>query len=132
MLVNFLKVAIRLVRRYKAYAFINMTGLAIGMTVSALILLWVVDELSYDRYHEHSQRIHRVGVDFQAGTHMTLVMSMPALAEAARNRVPEVENTARISAALAAHRSSIKNSSSMKTSFVMPTNLCSKFFHSLL
>ncbi len=94
---NFLKVAIRLVRRYKAYAFINMAGLALGMTVSALILLWVVDELSYDRFHEHSRRIQRVGVDFQAGTHMTLVMSMPALAEAARNRLPEVENTARIS-----------------------------------
>jgi len=60
MLNNYLKIAFRNLKKHKAYSFINIAGLAVGMTCCILILLWVRDELSYDRYHEKADRIYRV------------------------------------------------------------------------
>ena len=60
MLSNYLKISIRNVRKYKAYSFINITGLAIGMAVCILIMLWVQDELSYDGFHENVDNLYRV------------------------------------------------------------------------
>ena len=62
-LTNYLKIAFRTIRRHKAYTFINVTGLAIGMACCLLILLLVKDELSYDRFHEKADRIYRVTWD---------------------------------------------------------------------
>jgi len=47
---NYLKVALRNLIKYKFYSFINIAGLAIGMTCCILILLWVQGEISYDRF----------------------------------------------------------------------------------
>ena len=60
MLNNYLKIALRNLKKHKAYSFINIAGLAVGMTCCILILLWVRDELSYDRYHENADRIYRI------------------------------------------------------------------------
>ncbi len=60
MLKNYIKIAFRNIRNQKSYAFINIFGLAIGMAATILILLFVQDELSYDKYHEKSDRIYRV------------------------------------------------------------------------
>jgi len=60
MLKNYLKTAIRNLRRQKAYSTINITGLAVGLVCCMLILLWVRDELSFDRFHENADRIYRV------------------------------------------------------------------------
>ena len=60
MLSNYLKVALRNLLRHKGYSFINVFGLAIGMASCVLIMLYVQDELSYDRYHEKAERIYRV------------------------------------------------------------------------
>ena len=57
---NYLKVAFRNFKRHKGFSFINITGLSIGMACCALILLFIKDELSYDRFHEKADRIHRV------------------------------------------------------------------------
>ena len=57
MLKNYLKIALRNLLRHKAYSFINIAGLAVGVTCCLLILLFVQDELSYDRYHENAKRI---------------------------------------------------------------------------
>ena len=97
MFLNFLKVTFRKMQKQKGYAFINVAGLAVGLTISALILMWVVDELSFDRFHENSDRIHRVYVDLTAGSHMILALSMPELAGVLINEYPEVTNAARIS-----------------------------------
>ncbi|MCA6074342.1 ABC transporter permease [Fulvivirga sedimenti] len=59
MFTNYLKIALRNLRKYKAYAFINIFGLAIGMAATILMLLFVQNELSYDKYHEKSDRIYR-------------------------------------------------------------------------
>jgi putative ABC transport system permease protein len=60
MLKNYLKITIRNIKRHKAFSFINISGLAISMTCSLFILLYVLYECSYDRYHEKSGKIYRV------------------------------------------------------------------------
>jgi putative ABC transport system permease protein len=60
MLKNYLKIALRNIGRHKGYSFINIAGLAIGMAVCILILMFVRDELSYDTHHEHKDRIYRI------------------------------------------------------------------------
>src|SRR6056297_3949400 len=64
---NFLKVSIRNLVRNKTYSFINILGLSIGMVCSILITLFIVDELSYDRYHENADNIYRVGLSGSFG-----------------------------------------------------------------
>lgn len=60
MLRNYFKIAIRSLIKNPAYSFINIGGLAIGLASSLLILLWVVDEYSYDRFHENYSSIYKL------------------------------------------------------------------------
>ena len=60
MLKNYIKIALRNITKYKGYSFINIAGLAVGMAICILILLYVQDELSFDEYHEYSDRIFRL------------------------------------------------------------------------
>ena len=60
MLKNYLTVALRNLLRHKGYSLINVLGLAIGIACCLLILLYVQDELSYDRYHKKADRIYRL------------------------------------------------------------------------
>ena len=57
---NYLKIALRNIKRHKGYSFINVTGLAIGMAMCILILLYVQNELGYDSFHEFKDRIYRI------------------------------------------------------------------------
>lgn len=57
---NYLKVALRTLWKNKAFSFINIAGLAIGTSTCLLITLYVLDELSYDRFHENADRIYRL------------------------------------------------------------------------
>ena len=50
MFTNYIKVAIRNLKKYKGYSFINILGLSVGMACTILILLWVQDELSYELF----------------------------------------------------------------------------------
>src|SRR6185436_16699029 len=63
MLQNYFKVALRNLLRNSVYSFINITGLAIGLASSILILLWVADELSFDSFHSNSDRLSQVWVN---------------------------------------------------------------------
>ena len=72
---NYFKIAVRNILAQKAYSFINISGLAVGMAACILILLFVDDELSYDKYHEKSDRIVRVSrawknIDGQTSLHL--------------------------------------------------------------
>ena len=60
MISNHIKIAVRTFRRHPGYTLINVFGLAIGIACCVLILLFVRDEVSYDRFHERAERIHRV------------------------------------------------------------------------
>ena len=57
---NYIKSAIRNMKRQKGYSLINLAGLAIGITCFVLISLYVRYELSFDRFHENDQNIYRV------------------------------------------------------------------------
>ena len=57
---NYIKTSLRNLLKHKGYSFINIVGLAIGLASALLILLFVQDELSYDKFHEKSDQIYRV------------------------------------------------------------------------
>ena len=90
MFANYLKIAIRNLGRYKGYTAINVTGLAVGAACCLLILLYVRDELRYDRHHEHADRIVRVLVGEEQ------VMTPTAVAPVFGREFPEVEAAARL------------------------------------
>ena len=60
MLKNYIKIAFRNMKRYKGFSFINIFGLAIGLSCSFLVFTYVFDELSYDRFHQDADRIYRI------------------------------------------------------------------------
>lgn len=60
MLLNYFKISFRNLLKKKAYSFINIAGLAVGIACCITILLYVQFEFSYDTFHEHSDRIYRV------------------------------------------------------------------------
>jgi putative ABC transport system permease protein len=63
MLRNYFKIALRNIRKNAIYSFINIFGLSVGIACSILILLWVYDEVSYDRFHPNIKRLHQVWIN---------------------------------------------------------------------
>ncbi len=95
MLKNYFKIAIRNLLKYKAYSFINIAGLAIGISVALLILLFVRDELSYDRYHQNRDRIYRLITRVEGASYEAIAKVPGPWGVAVRNDIPEVESMAR-------------------------------------
>jgi putative ABC transport system permease protein len=94
MLKNYLKIAFRNIIRHKAYSIINIAGLAIGMASSILILLWVQNELSYDRFHKNADQIYRITVNASGFNAAVNPAGMPAGLQA---EIPQIKNTVRLS-----------------------------------
>ena len=95
---NYIKVAVRNLKRYKGYSFINVLGLSIGMTCTILILLWVRNELSYDRFFPNSNRIYRV-VDsekYSNGEESIFSLNPASLAPTLISQYPEIMDAARL------------------------------------
>jgi len=96
MLKNYLKVALRNLSRTKIFSLINITGLAIGMAGTLMILMYVTNELSYENFHKNRKQIYRVSVEFgEKDNTMRFAAVMPALAPALVEEVPEVINAVR-------------------------------------
>lgn len=96
MIRNYFKVTYRNLIRQKAYAFINIFGLAIGLTCSILIGLYVKHELSYDKFFKDADRIYRVTLDFKMGSNTLKGPITPApLAQEALKQIPETEEVLR-------------------------------------
>ncbi len=94
---NHIKIALRNLTRFKAYSAINIIGLAVGMSCCILILLYVFDELSYDRFHENAGRIYRIAVNGTLGDNtFNAAVSPPTLRNALINDYPEVVSAARV------------------------------------
>jgi putative ABC transport system permease protein len=95
---NYLKIAFRNLLRNKSFSIINISGLVIGMASAILILLWVQNEVSYDRFHEKNNRLYEVWENnisdgaLQSGTPTPQLMG-PAL----KNDYPEIESSTRVS-----------------------------------
>jgi putative ABC transport system permease protein len=96
MIRNYLKIAWRNLRKDKFYSLINILGLTIGVTCGMLLLLYVTDELSYDRYHKKSDQLYRVvsqirEPDKSFGWNVT----QAPLVETLKKDYPFIENYAR-------------------------------------
>ncbi|MFC2151817.1 ABC transporter permease [Bacteroidota bacterium] len=97
MLRNFFKVSIRNLIRNKTYSFINIMGLSIGMACSILIFLFIIDELSYDKYHNNSENIYRIGIDANLnGTKLQAYVTGAPVGRTFVNEIPEVINSTRV------------------------------------
>lgn len=66
MLKNYLKIAFRTMKRHRVFTFINIFGIAVGLSCSFLISAYVFDELSYDRFHHDADRIYRIIFNFKS------------------------------------------------------------------
>lgn len=92
MLKNYFKITWRNIKNNKIYSFINILGLGVGMACCILILLWVQDELSYDKFHENYSAIYRTIPELQN----TKFTSNPlALAAIFKEQYPEVRKISR-------------------------------------
>ncbi len=95
---NFLKVAFRSLAKHKLFSFINITGMAIGMSVCLLVVNLIYDAYKFDEFHEHKDRIYRVTSTpiqpgFQVNENAT---SPPPLASKIQSELPEVEEVVSI------------------------------------
>jgi predicted permease len=91
MLRNYFKVALRNLSRNKVYSIINIAGLSIGMACCVLILLWVQDELSYDRFHKGADSLYRVTEAWNDhGETKRDALTSSLLAPALKEELPEI------------------------------------------
>ncbi len=96
MLLNYLKIALRTIRRDKVYSAINIVGLAVGMACCLLILLFVSNELSYDSYHSQANKIYRMVASSQfSGEESHFVPLGAPYAVLFTDALPEVKAAAR-------------------------------------
>lgn len=97
MLTNHLRLAFRNLVRQKGLAAINISGLAIGIATCLVIMLYVYNELSYDRYNDKADRIVRVIFrGFVGGGEIKEANVMPPVAEALKRDYPEVLESTRL------------------------------------
>ena len=87
MIKNYFKIAFRNLWKNKGFSFINIFGLATGISCSLLIFLFVKDELSYDRFNKDADNIYRVVKDFvnDDGSRLPDATTPPAVAPAIQN-----------------------------------------------
>ncbi len=92
-----LKIALRNIGRHRMQSFINIAGLAVGITCSLLIFLWVRDELSVNRFHANGDDIYRVVQDIKfTGREMTVAVTQGPLGLSLRDDVPEIVDAVRL------------------------------------
>src|SRR5690606_31115402 len=96
MLKNLIIVALRNLRKDKIYSAINILGLSIGITCSVFLLMYILDELSYDRYHGKADNIYRVVSNIREPDNaFTWAVAQIPLADELRDNYPEVKNAVR-------------------------------------
>lgn len=97
MLKNYFKIAFRNILKHKFFAGINMLGMTIGITACLLIILYVTDELSYDRFHEKANSIYRVGLYAKiAGQDIQTANTCPPMAQALVAEIPDIAEATRL------------------------------------
>ncbi|MFN8353341.1 MAG: ABC transporter permease [Spirosomataceae bacterium] len=94
---NYLKIAFRNLLKNKLFSFINIMGLALGMTCSLLIMLWVQDELEVDHFHKNGSRLYRVMENqHYTGVINTFASTPGVLAENIVKDFPEIVNASQM------------------------------------
>lgn len=97
MLKSYITIALRYLKRHKIYSFINISGLALGMACCVLLLLWINDEVRYDRFHEKTNHLYRVVNDLNFGpiSQISDGTAYP-LGPAMKEEIPEVDEFVRL------------------------------------
>lgn len=96
MLKNLLKISLRTLIKDKTYSFLNIAGLTIGITCSLFLLMYIMHELSYDRYHKNAPNVYRVVSNIkETDNAFTWAVAQIPLAEELRDNYPEVKNAVR-------------------------------------
>lgn len=94
---NYLKVAIRNLWKQKTFSAINIIGLATGLCCFLLIAMYVIDELSYDRFNDKGDRIYRVSSDIRFnGNSMHFTQTPDLMGEVLKKDYPEIETYTRL------------------------------------
>ncbi|HYC85385.1 MAG TPA: ABC transporter permease [Chryseosolibacter sp.] len=95
MILHYFKIAWRSLLRKKAYSVTTLTGLSLGLASCFLILLFVIDELSYDQYHLHKQRIYRLATAIKGSDFTGVAKVNGPWGPAAKEAIPEIEAMSR-------------------------------------
>ncbi|AQG81072.1 ABC transporter permease [Spirosoma montaniterrae] len=94
---NYLKIALRTLRKQRGLTFINIFGLALGMACCLLIMLYVADELSYDRFHTKADRTYRLSLDVKfTGIDGQMATVSDPLGPTLKQDYPQVEQFTRL------------------------------------
>ncbi|CAN5177860.1 hypothetical protein BH23BAC1_BH23BAC1_47500 [soil metagenome] len=97
MLINYLKIAYRNLFKKKIFSLINIAGLSVGLACFLLIMLYVADEFSYDRFHQNADRIVRVAMEYSFGGEIGKAeVTGTKVAPAFSRDFPEVERAVRV------------------------------------
>ena len=97
MLTNYLRVALRTLRRKPGYAALNVVGLAVGLACCLFLLLFVREEVSYDRFHPSAESIYRVNMEVPQ-LDATIAISPNIVAPLFKREFPEVLAATRVEA----------------------------------
>src|SRR3984885_1270511 len=97
MIRNYIKTAYRSLIKNKGFTAINVLGLSVGLATCLLIVYYVVDEWSYDRYNVKADRIYRVDLEVNyGGRDATYAEVEPPLGNALKTNFPEIEKVVRL------------------------------------
>ncbi len=97
MLTNYFKIAWRNLIKNKVFSFINITGLAIGLSCFLLIALYVMDEISYDRFYPNASRIYRINSDLRfGGSEMHITQTSDMMGALLKKDYPQIEEYTRL------------------------------------
>ena len=92
---SYFKIALRKIRRQKGFSVINIAGLTVGMTCVVLLVLWIQNELSFDRFHEKIDDIYIVSARIKGEREQLQAASVPGVGPLFKEMFPEVEESAR-------------------------------------
>ncbi len=96
---NYFKVALRNIRKHSFYSAINIFGLAVGVISCLFIILYITDELSYDKFHKDADNVYRIGLHGAiSGQEIMTASSCPPLASTMVSEIPGVEQATRVDA----------------------------------
>lgn len=97
MIKNYLKIAIRSLLKQRVYTVINVLGLSIGIASCLLISLFVINEFSFDRFHDKADRIYKIWLERKYPNHVTNYAVIPhSYADVISKDFPEVEATTKL------------------------------------
>jgi len=94
---NYLKLSFRNLKRHKGFSFINITGLAIGITCFIFIIQYLLHETSYDNYHKNIDQIYRVNLDIESDSDKKqYAINVPPVGPSLKENFPQIVESARI------------------------------------